>query len=128
MARKSRELTEEQKVRLKAVGFQPGKSGNPKGRPTEDAALKAHIRQKLPELIDRLEHIAMNGTNEASSVKAIETMLSYILSKATTKHEVDVNVTTFGDFLVQVNQRHQMEQIAPQETVKVIEGHIEDVD
>lgn len=116
-------VSEKQREHLKRIGCQPGETRNPKGRPTEDAALKAHIRQKLPELIDRLEHIAMNGKNEASSVKAIETMLSYILSKATTKHEVDVNVTTFGDFLVQVNQRHQLEQ---QETVTVIEATFDD--
>ena len=101
-----KELSEKQRENLKRHGFKPGQSGNPKGRQVEDEVLKARIRQKLPELIDRLETIAYEGKNEASAVKAIETMLSYVLSKATTKHEVDVTVTSFGDFLIETNKRH----------------------
>lgn len=126
MARKgNKDISEEQRERLKRIGFKKGQSGNPKGRPVEDEALKANIRQKLPELIDRLEDIAMNGQNEASSVKAIETMLSYVLSKASTKHDVDidVNLKGFGDFLIEANRRHEA-LLEPGAPMKVIEGEL----
>lgn len=108
--RPKKELSQTQRAALQKHAFKPGQSGNPKGRPPEDEALKARIRQKLPELIDRLEEIAYNGKNEASVVKAIESMLSYVLPKATTKHEHkhEHDLTGFDDFLLRANQRHQL--------------------
>jgi hypothetical protein len=127
MARKpKRDIPDEQRERLKRIGYQPGTSGNPAGRPLEDDALKGKIRQKLPRMIDRLEEIAENGNNESSVVKAIEIMMSYVLPKAATKHEVDVQVTSFGDFLIQANKRH--EAISHQSPVQVIEAEFEQVD
>jgi len=103
---------------LKRIGTQKGQpSRNPKGRPCEDEALKGQIRRKLPDLIDRLEEIAIDGKNEASAVKAIEIMMGYIMPKAATKveHEVTHN---FGDFLSRVNKRRH---------VDVIEATAEDI-
>lgn len=100
-------MTEKQIEGRKRGGFQPGQSGNPKGRPVDDPALKASIRSKLPNLIERLEDIALNGNNEASSVKAIETMLSYVLSKAASKQEIDVAVT-HSDLLTRLAKAREL--------------------
>jgi len=110
-------VSPERHEQLKRIGTQKGQpSRNPAGRPSEDEALKGQIRRKMPDLIDRLEEIALEGKNEASAVKAIEAMMSYVLSKATTKVEHEVT-HTFGEFLSRVNKRR----------AEIIEGQFEEV-
>ena len=46
----STETTEQRNERLKAIGFQPGQSGNPSGRPKD--TLKAFIARELREMSD----------------------------------------------------------------------------
>jgi hypothetical protein len=101
-----REISDEQRERLKRIGAKKGEVRNPKGRPPKDEALKITIEGMTDDIVQRLYQIAMDGNNEASSVKAIETLMSYRYTKAATKHEVDVQVATFGDFLIAANQRH----------------------
>lgn len=119
-------VNEDKHEHLKAIGTQKGKpSRNPKGRPCEDEALKGQIRRKLPDLIDRLEEIAYEGKNEASVVKAIDIMVSYVMPKAATKveHEVTHN---FGDFLSRVNKRRGVDviDVTPIEVIDALPDHI----
>ncbi len=110
--KKKKELTPERREHLKRIGTQPGQpSRNPAGRPPKDDALKAKIGEYSEELVDRLKEIAMNGKNEASAVKAAETLLSYIMTKASTRHEHEHKheMTNIGEFMAQINRERQIE-------------------
>jgi hypothetical protein len=114
--RKKLKVSPERHEHLKRIGTQPGQpSRNPAGRPPREEALKTRIADMSEEIVDRLKEIVMNGKNEASVVKAGETLLSYVLTKATTKHEHEHKHEMAGldDFLLRMNQKH-----------KAIEGHV----
>lgn len=91
--------SEEHRASLRKQGFQPGVSGNPKGRPTEDDALKRQLRADMPIYIDKIKDIALNGKVQKDQLKALETIFAYIMPKAAVKHEVDVQVTHVSDLL-----------------------------
>lgn len=98
-------MSEKQKTAFKEKGFQTGVSGNPAGRYKEEEVLKTKMYQRTEEMIDVLADIALNGTNEASRVKAASLFLDPFVSKAATKHEADIRVdATFGAFLVNVTK------------------------
>lgn len=107
---KKLKVTPEQHEHLKRIGTQPGQpSRNPKGRPPKDELLKAKILDFSEELVDGLFDLAQHGKNEASRAKAYETLLSYVLTKATTKHEHEHKHELAGldDVLLRLNQKHR---------------------
>lgn len=52
------------------MAFQPGQSGNPGGRPKENAEVKALARQFCLEAIEKLAWIMRNGDNKEAKAAA----------------------------------------------------------
>src|SRR5262245_32443094 len=46
-------------------GFQPGRSGNPGGRPATEREMRASAQQRGPEAIRRLVHVMRHGEDSA---------------------------------------------------------------
>ncbi len=56
--------------------FEPGKSGNPGGRPKRIEELRVRVYDVTPQLADRLMDIALNGEHR-DSVAAIKLFWGY---------------------------------------------------
>ena len=107
--RQKRELTEEEKAKLKRQGFKKGQSGNPKGRPPMPQELKTKAAYMAPEMLDNLYDLANNSTNEMVRLKASETILALNVSKAAQEQKVDVDVRVeVSDLLARVNRRRNV--------------------
>ena len=125
MARRKKDqplkVDEKQHERLKAIGFQPGQSGNPKGRPPLPAEVKEAMASWSLEAIQVLVNVMQSSDNDAAKVKAATYILGPFVSKAPQQIDVDVQVTSFGDFLIQANNRHK--KLAKNQT-EVIEAEV----
>lgn len=67
--------------------FVKGQSGNPGGRPKEDAEIKALARSYAPECIHRLARIALDSENERAATTAAVALLDRGFGKP--KQEVE---------------------------------------
>lgn len=104
MAKQKRPMTPEHAERLKKIGFQKGKSGNPKGRPPTPEVIKDGLGKLTPMGLEKLENIMLHGKNEMAVLKAIDMILSPFVSKAAQKLDVDVNHThTIHELLAAAN-------------------------
>lgn len=56
------------------MAFQPGQSGNPGGRPKEDAEVKSLARTAGPEAIDKLLEL-MRGDDRRTALAAAQALL-----------------------------------------------------
>ncbi|TPW25852.1 DUF5681 domain-containing protein [Pararhizobium mangrovi] len=88
--KKGHKPTQKQREHLKRIGFQKGRSGNPKGRPPMPEEVKTKLAYLSDDAVTTLMEVMREGKNEASRVKAAEAVLAYQIAKAATKHEVDV--------------------------------------
>jgi hypothetical protein len=61
--------------------FRKGASGNPGGRPKQDAELKAYFRSMSWRAARILMDIAENGTQERARVMAVSKILEYGIGK-----------------------------------------------
>ncbi len=78
-------------------GFQPGKSGNPGGRPRETGEVRALAREHTTEAVETLRAIMKNGSEPASArVAAANSLLDRGWGRApqTITNEVDSSVST----------------------------------
>lgn len=60
------------------VPFQPGKSGNPSGRPKIDPSVVARLKDLCPEAVTRLEAI-VKDPDHRDHYKAVENVLNRVL-------------------------------------------------
>jgi hypothetical protein len=58
--------------------FEPGKSGNPNGRPKIDPSVVARIKDLCPEAVTRLEAIVNDPTHK-DHYRAVENVLNRVL-------------------------------------------------
>jgi hypothetical protein len=86
-------------------GWQPGQSGNPKGRPpgiTEAGRLRAGIAEDLPAIIEKLREKALEGDTQAARL-LLERVLPAVKPVEATV-EVDIpegaDLTTQGEAIV----------------------------
>lgn len=62
---------------LRRIGFKPGSSGNPGGRPKMDPVLRTKLRDMSPEIVERLKLIALKSESEFASIAAGKLLLAY---------------------------------------------------
>ena len=62
------------------MAFQKGQSGNPGGRPKEDAEVKALARASGPEAIDKLIEL-MRGDDRRTALAAAQALLEGLLQR-----------------------------------------------
>lgn len=101
-------VSPEEHLRLQSIGIQKGTTRNPNGRPPLPEILKTKLEAFGEEGADILFDMIRNSKNDMVRMKGIEMINSYILPKAVQRHEVDVTVTSFGDFLRTTNRRHNI--------------------
>jgi hypothetical protein len=77
--------------------FQPGQSGNPKGRPKEYSEIKALARTFGPEAIETLANLMRNSEDERTRVVAAKELLDRGFGKAEQSIDIsgDVEVTKY---------------------------------
>lgn len=97
-------MTDKQKAAFKQSGFQPGKSGNPAGRPPLPEELKEKIAYMTPDAIDKVYELMSTSDNAMVQLKAAELLIGTQISKAATKQEIEVEVT-HSDFLTKLAQK-----------------------
>jgi hypothetical protein len=99
-------MTEEKRNRLAAQGFQPGVSGNPKGRTPEPAVFKMRLAEFLDqEGLEKLFDVVRTSDNPMAVIKGIEFAAKYVLPPMPKQIDVDVTVSSIGDFLATVAKR-----------------------
>lgn len=86
-------MTEKQIEGRKRGGFQKGKSGNPKGRPRVPDDVKAALLGHSLEAVAVAYDLMMNSENDMVRLKATDKFTDPFVSKAASKHEIDVAVT-----------------------------------
>lgn len=103
-------LTDKQLANLRKNAFTKGVSGNPKGRPPIADELKTAIAYLSPSALLTVEDIMLNGKNEMARLKAAEIFLGTMVSKASQKVEldVDVKVTHTAEFLVKAARAREI--------------------
>ncbi len=100
-------MTEKQIEGRKSGGFQPGKSGNPAGRPKVPDDVKAALQEKSLDAVAVAYDLMMNSTNEMVRLKATEKFIDPFVSKAASKHEIDVAVT-HSDLLTRLAKAREL--------------------
>lgn len=104
MARRKRELTDEQKAQLAKQGFQKGKSGNPKGRPPLPEELKQRMAEMAPDALDTVKWLMANSPNDMVRLKCAELLFAPFVSKAAQKIDVKHDHKhTIDDLLARAN-------------------------
>ncbi|GAA5657119.1 hypothetical protein Brsp06_03493 [Brucella sp. NBRC 13694] len=103
-------LTEKQLANLRKHAYSKGVSGNPKGRPPIADELKTAIAYLSPSALLTVEEIMLNGKNEMARLKAAEMFLGTMVSKATQKVEldVDVQITHTAEFLAKAARAREI--------------------
>jgi hypothetical protein len=72
-------------------GFQPGKSGNPSGRPVVPEDLKKRARDLCPKVIDTWEKIMTEGERDSDRIKASENIYFLAYGKFAQPVDADIN-------------------------------------
>ncbi len=103
-------LSEKQLANLRKHAFSKGISGNPKGRPPIADELKTAIAYLSPSALLTVEEIMLNGKNEMARLKAAEIFLGTMVSKATQKVDIDVDVkiTHTAEFLAKAARAREI--------------------
>jgi hypothetical protein len=91
--------------------FEPGRSGNPGGRPRVVGKLRELARAHAPQAIKELARLAVKAKSEAARVAAIRD----------NKSEEELRVQLFADF-EQIFPEYEM---VPRKRLTVIDGTIE---
>jgi hypothetical protein len=121
-------------ARLRGRPFEPGRSGNPGGRPRVVGKLRELARAHAPQAIKELARLAVKAKSEAAQVAAIRELLDRGYGKPTqflaadnddfirdNKSEEELRVQLFADF-EQIFPEYEM---VPRKRLTVIDGTIE---
>lgn len=105
---KTHSPAENSKLAPRGKPFQPGKTGNPGGRPKkteEERTLEAMCKEKTPEALATILTIMTGGTNERAQLSAAQYVIDRGWGKAKESIELSGGVTlSIAD---QIKQAHE---------------------
>ena len=98
---------ENSKLAPRGKPFQPGKTGNPGGRPKkteEERTLEAMCKDKTPQALSTILHIMEEGEQERSRLSAAQYIIDRGWGKA--KESVELSGTVALSIADQIRQAH----------------------
>lgn len=89
------EETQEQPNNSRPWLFQPGKSGNPGGRPKGSKSLKTYAMEMLRD---------MNDEEKLEYLKGLDKKVIWEMSEGKAKQDVDIDATITGPSLIRLDE------------------------